>query len=310
MALIAGVGARGRAALSRSNFYGGSLAVMFIGIIVLCTFGAAALACAVLAIRGAMRRNWAVFGALMIPAIGIGGTIIMMVGPVIMVELFGDPNLEDVPESAQKLDDGAIQKLYANQEQFGLAYKEDGGTFYWYDQSVDEGGGFKGVAQDNSTFAGGWEVVEGQICYNISNTLSCYDVYNLGDEYAEVNHRDEIVSRFRLLPAPMLSPEGGVALSQATVNAIVPGHTLSGMLQLYYDDPQFTAVFAADGDGVTVTRGGTERTGTYSIDENGRLCLMGVLYLDSDCLVIYPSPNGFDLVRSNGRVTMTVTTLE
>jgi hypothetical protein len=67
---------------------------MFVGVIVLCTFGAAALACAVLAVRGAMQRNWAIFGALLLPAVGIGGTIIMMVGPVIKVWLFGDPHLE------------------------------------------------------------------------------------------------------------------------------------------------------------------------------------------------------------------------
>ncbi len=283
---------------------------MFIGVIVLCTFGAAALACAVLAIRGAMRRNWAVFGALMIPAIGIGGTIVMMVGPVVVIELFGDPNLEDLPENARKMDAEAIREVYADQEQFGLRYDDGTETFSWYDQSVDEGGGFKGVTQDNSTFAGGWEVTEGQLCYNISNNLTCFEIYDLGDEYAEVNHRDEIVSRFRMLPEPMMSPEGGVALSQATLNAIVPGHTLSGMLQLFYENREYSAEFAADGDSVTVTRGGETETGNYSIDDEGRLCLAGILYVEESCLVVYPSPNGFDLVRSNGRVTMTITRLE
>jgi hypothetical protein len=282
---------------------------MFVGVIVLCTFGAAALACAVLAIRGAMQRNWAVFGALLLPAVGIGGTIIMMVGPVIKVWLFGDPHLEVLTASAQKMDAAGISEVYTNQEHFGLGYNEDDHTFYWFDQSVDEGGGFKGVEQDGSTFAGGWEVLENQVCYNVSNTLTCYDVYNLGDEYAEVNHRMEIVNRFRLLPEPMMSPEGSVALTDATLNAIVPGHTLSGMLQLYYVNPEYSASFAADSVSVTVTRGDDTETGTYRIEDD-KLCLAGVVYLEDSCLVVYPSPNGFDMVRSNGRVVMTVSTLE
>jgi hypothetical protein len=143
----------------------------------------------------------------------------------------------------------------------------------------------------------------------VSNTLTCYDVYNLGDDYAEVNHRMEIVNRFRLLPEPMMSPEGSVALTDATLNAIVPGHTLSGMLQLYYVNPEYSASFAADSDSVTVTRGDDTETGTYRIDDD-KLCLAGVVYLEDSCLVVYPSPNGFDMVRSNGRVVMTVSTLE
>ena len=237
---------------------------MFVGVIVLCTFGAAALACAVLAVRGAYQRNWAIFGALLIPAVGIGGTIIMMVGPVVKVWLFGDPYLEVVSASAQKMDASGISELYSNQEQFGIAYNEDDHTFFWFDQSVSDGGGFKGVEEDGSTFAGGWEVLEDQICYNVSNKLTCYDVYNLGDEYGEVNHREEVVNRFRLLPAPMMSPEAAVALTDATINAIVPGHTLSGMLQLYYENPDFSAVFAADSDSVTMTRGTDTETGVRS----------------------------------------------
>lgn len=282
---------------------------MFVGVIVLCTFGAAALACAVLAVRGAYQRNWAMFGALLIPAVGIGGTIIMMVGPVVKVWLFGDPYLEVVSASAQKMDASGISELYSNQEQFGIAYNEDDHTFFWFDQSVSDGGGFKGVEEDGSTFAGGWDVLEDQICYNVSNKLTCYDVYNLGDEYGEVNHREEVVNRFRLLPAPMMSPEAAVALTDATINAIVPGHTLSGMLQLYYENPDFSAVFAADSDSVTMTRGTDTETGTYRVEKD-KLCLAGVVYLEDTCLVMYPSPNGFDLVRSNGRVVMTVSNLE
>ena len=282
---------------------------MFVGVIVLCTFGAAALACAVLAVRGAMQRNWAVFGALLLPAVGIGGTIIMMVGPVVKVWLFGDPYLEVVSESAEKLEATGISAIYSNQEQFGLGYNEDDHTFYWFDQWVSDGGGFKGVEQDGSTFAGGWEILENQVCYNVSNTLTCYDVYNLGDEYAEVNHRMEIVNRFRLLDAPIMSPEGVEALIDADLTALVTGKTLSGSLELYYVNPDYSAVFAANSDSVTFTRGTDTETGTYRVEKD-KLCLAGVVYLEDTCLVVYPSTNGFDMVRSNGRVVMTVSNVE
>ena len=282
---------------------------MFVGVIVLCTFGAAALACAVLAVRGAMQRNWAIFGALLIPAVGIGGTIIMMVGPVVKVWLFGAPYLEVVSESAEKLEATGISAIYSNQEQFGLGYNEDDHTFFWFDQSVSDGGGFKGVEQDGSTFAGGWEILENQVCYNVSNKLYCYDVYNLGDEYAEVNHRMEIVNRFHLLDAPVMSPEGVEALIDADLTAMVTGKTLTGSLQLYYVNPDYSAVFAADSDSVTFTRGTDTETGTYRVEKD-KLCLAGVIYLDDTCLVVYPSPDGFDMVRSNGRVVMTVSNVE
>ena len=76
---------------------------MWIGILVLITFGICAIACLVLSIRGAMQGKWHVFGALLLPAFGIGGTIVMLVARPISLELFGDPNLEILPESAEAI---------------------------------------------------------------------------------------------------------------------------------------------------------------------------------------------------------------
>jgi len=60
---------------------------MWIGILVLITFSFCAVACLVISIRGAMRRQWHVFVALLIPALAIGGTIFDMVAKPLSYEI-------------------------------------------------------------------------------------------------------------------------------------------------------------------------------------------------------------------------------
>ena len=83
-----------------------------------------------------------------------------------------------------------------------------------------------------------------------------------------------------------------------------------------YGEPFYSASFAADGEGVAVKRGDApgslerEEEGSYRLDEEGALCLGGVLHLVDECFTLVPSPNGFDLVRGKSRVLATVTRLE
>jgi len=289
---------------------------MWIGILVLITFGACAVACLVISIRGAMAKQWHVFIALLIPAVVIGGTIINMVYKPLTYEMFGNPHLQEIPASASKLSNDAIIADFGDSAFFGEAFLEDPEIFVLYDDNYTSEGGFKGQNADGTTWSGGWEAVDDQLCTTLGQDTTCYDVYRDGDWFYDANHRDEVVNRYRIMPARMESPDGAVALSEATVGVVVPGHTLSGELQLYMENPYFSASFAADGDTVTVTRGAAmgssdaEETGTYRIEEEGKLCLAGVLHLNDECFTLVPSPRGFDLVREKGRILAIVTTLE
>lgn len=292
---------------------------MWIGILVLITFSLCAVACLVISIRGAMRRQWHVFVALLIPALAIGGTIFDMVAKPLSYEIFGNPHLEDVPEGAKPLTDDDLIANYNGMSVFGLEYLEDTEEFVTFDETYNDQGGFKGRNSNGSKWSGGWDPIENQLCTTLGQETACYDVFQDGDFFYEANHRNEIVNRYRAVPYAMESPKEAVALSEATLGIVVPGHTLSGELQQYMDEPYFSASFAADSDVVTVARSneaggsGSEETGTYRIElveEIGKLCLAGVMYIPDECFTLVPSANGFDLVREKGRVVAIVTTLE
>lgn len=289
---------------------------MWIGIVVLATFGGASVACLYLSLRAARQGKWHVFAALLLPALVIGGTIVMLIWRPVWLELFGDSNLEPLPASAVLLTGDDLIAVYSATARFGLRYMEKEGSFRWYDETHSEKGGFKGQDDMGATWSGGWEEVEERICYTLGQDTVCYDVYRDGERYYEANHRDEIVNRYRLMPPPTTAPEGVEALSAAALALVVPGHTLSGELRLHDGDPFYSARFAADGDGVAVRRGAGpgeldgEEAGSYRLDGEGALCLAGVLHLVDECFTLVPSSNGFDLVRARGRVLATVTRLE
>ena len=289
---------------------------MWIGIVVLATFGGASLACLYLSWGAARQGKWHVFGALLLPALAIGGTIAMLIWRPVWLELFGDSKLEHVPASAQLLAGDELTAAYSATARFGLRYLEREGIFRWYDETHSQKGGFKGRDDADSTWSGGWDEVEGRICYTLGQDTDCFDVYRDGERYYEANHRGEIVNRYRLMAAPLAPPKDVAALSSAALAAAIPGNTLSGQLLLHYGEPFYSASFAADGRSVAVKRGDApgslerEEEGSYRLDEEGALCLGGVLHLVDECFTLVPSPNGFDLVRAGSRVLATVTRLE
>ena len=77
----------------------------------------------------------------------------------------------------------------------------------------------------------------------------------------------------------------------------------------------YSASFDAGSDAVTVRRGDaaasleTEETGTYRIDDDGMLCLAGVLHVVDACYAVAPRPGGADIVRDDRRIVATVTEL-
>ncbi len=280
---------------------------MWIGILVLITFGICAVACLFLSIRAAMQDKWHVFGALLLPAFGIGGTIVMLVARPITLELFGDSNLEDRPADVVAVVGEDLAAMHSDTVRFGLRYDDDTQLFHWYDESHDADGGFSGRNDIAQTWSGGWDVVGDEVCFSQGQNTTCYGVFQDGDLFYEVNHRDEIVNRFMMMVASE-APKERQPLSAAVVSAILPGRTLTGELQLHFGEPAYSAAFAADGDTVSVSRGDTE-TGTYRIDDDGGLCLAGVFHITDACLAVVPRPGGFDLVRDDRRIVATVTSL-
>lgn len=285
---------------------------MWIGILVLITFSLCTIACLVLSIRGAMQGKWHVFGALLLPAFGIGGTIVMLVAKPISLELFGDPNLEDVPESAERLTGDALMQVHDDTVRFGLAYDDETGTFNWYDEVYSPDGGYKGRNDAGVTWGGGWDLVEARSCRSIGQDETCYDNYRDGEYYYDVNHRNEIVNRYLMMPG-VTGPSGDtMALTEGALAALVPGRTLAGELQLHFGAPFYSAEFAGGSDVVTVRRGSDagnladEENGTYSIGEDGSLCLAGILHIVEECLTLVPRPGGLDLVRDGNRIVATV----
>lgn len=292
-------------------------AAMWIGIFVLVTFAGAALACLYIAFRAAQEGKWHVFGALLMPALVIGGTIVMLVWKPVLLELFGDANLEELPPTAERLRGDALIAAHSDTTRFGLRYDDETETFHWYDETHSADGGFRGRDDTGFTWSGGWDVAEeDRMCLTLGQDETCVDVYRDGDDYYDVNHRDEIVNRFVMMGPEESQREGGAPLASAPLSALIQGRALSGDLLLHYGDPVFSARFAAEGDAVAVTRGASadamtvEETGAYAIDEEGRLCLKGVLHIVEECFAVVAAPGGLELVRERGRVVARIVEID
>ena len=288
---------------------------MWIGILVLITFGICAVACLVLSIRGAMQGKWHVFGALLVPAFGIGGTIIMLVARPITLELVGDSNLEDLSEHTLAVVGDDLIAAHMGTVRFGLAYDGETQLFHWYDETFHEDGGFSGHNAAGRTWSGGWDEVENRLCLSQGQNTTCYGVHQDGDLWYQTNHRNEIVNRYKVMSAAEVSDDR-VPLSSAVLAAVVPGRMFSGELQLFFGQPFYSADFSADDDTVVVRRGDDaaaleeEATGTYRIDEKDNLCLAGVLYITDACFRVVSRAGGLDIIRDDDRrIIATVTDL-
>ena len=287
---------------------------MWIGILVLITFGICAVACLVLSIRGAMQGKWHIFGALLIPALGIGGTIVMLVARPVTLELFGDSNLEDLPEHAVAITGETLSAHHTDTSRFGYAYDGETQLFHWYDETYASDGGFSGRNDAGQTWAGGWDVAEDGVCLSRGQDIDCFGVWQDGDLWYQTNHRNEIVNRYMAIEA-LQRPQGHPTLSKTVLQAIIPGRTLEGELHLHFGMPFFSATFDAGSDAVAVSRGDTaaaletRETGTYAIDEDGMLCVAGVLHVVEACFAVSPRPGGVDIVRDDRRIVATVSQL-
>ena len=180
---------------------------MWMGIVVLCTFGLAALALLYLAVQGARRRQWHIAASMLVPAVVLGGTIVMMVAPVIRIELFGHPDLEALPEHARRVAAAELDGLYRGNTHAGTAYDEDDGAWLVFERSHRDDGGLLGSSgpeddPTDNTLRGSWSVEGDRVCLRYGNDTRCLGVFLLDGEYVEVNRRDEIETYFRVATPP------------------------------------------------------------------------------------------------------------
>ena len=183
---------------------------MWMGIVVLCAFGFAALACLVLAVRGALEGKWHVAVALLLPGLVLGGSIATMVGPTVSLALFGNPDLEDVPVAARQVPGGELRGLFAGTTHSGTYY--DDGAWLVYEESYSADGDISGRGgpaedPDSISWSGTWSVAEDEVCFDYGDEgTDCGRIFRLGDRYLEVNGHDEVEVRFEVRDTP---PEDG-----------------------------------------------------------------------------------------------------
>lgn len=168
---------------------------MWIGILVLCTFAAAALVSAFFAIRNAIHGHWHMTIGLAFPAIGLGGALAIIVGPTLWMELAGNPDLDSLPSEARSLSGQEIAELYSGMVHEGRTYNVDTWETYTETYAVDGTLAGTGGPLDNPqrrTWRGSWKVEGDQICFNYGQDFACEDVFVLDGSYVTIDRRNEI----------------------------------------------------------------------------------------------------------------------
>lgn len=178
------------------------LVAMWIGIIVLCTFGAAALVSAAFAIRCAFTGQWHMTFGLSIPAIFIGGALAVLVGPTLWLEIAGNPDLQELPDEARMLSDSELTDLYADATHEGRYYED--GKWQVFSETYDATGGVIGAGgppddPERHKWRGAWKVEDGKVCFDYDQGFECEPIYRVGDGYVGINHRDEINESFQVV---------------------------------------------------------------------------------------------------------------
>ena len=184
---------------------------MWIGILVLCTFGAAALVSAFFAIRCAFHGQWHMTLGLSLPALAIGGALGIMVGPTIWIEITGNPDLTDLPDEARMLTGDELAALYSGSTHEGRYYED--GAWQVYAESYTPAGDLTGAGgppedPERDKWRGAWKVEGDEVCFDYAAGFECGAIYRVGDAYVAVNHRDEINTTFHVVPAPQEETSG------------------------------------------------------------------------------------------------------
>lgn len=186
---------------------------MWLGIIVLCTFGAAALISAFFAIRSAIHGQWHMTIGLSLPAIGLGGALLYLVGPAIWLEVAGNPDLNDLPASAEQVERTELEELYAGRIHGGTYYDE--GRWLQFEETYDASGNLRGQGGPESdpwlyTWRGRWEIQGDMVCFDYDDTgFDCSAIFRVEDGYVATNHRDEVTSRFVVMAPESAEDDAG-----------------------------------------------------------------------------------------------------
>src|SRR5690606_16592221 len=118
---------------------------------------------------------------LSLPAIGLGGALLYLVGPAIWLEVAGNPDLDSVPASAERVEQAELETLYAGRVHDGTYYDE--GRWLLFEETYDASGNLIGEAGPESdpelySWRGRWEIQGDTVCFDYDDIgFECAAVY-------------------------------------------------------------------------------------------------------------------------------------
>ena len=174
---------------------------MWFGVAVIGFIGVTVLALVVATFKMARRRQWAMAAALGVPTAGFAYLYLTLAGPPLWITVFGDPNLDGLPETAAMVTAEELETLFSNQTHDGKYY--DDRKWFVYRESHSPEGQIKGSGgpPDNPTlwnWTGSWKLEGENICRKYDEGYSCGPVYRVGAVYQQTDEHDKVSSEFTI----------------------------------------------------------------------------------------------------------------
>lgn len=172
---------------------------MWYGVGVILFIGAAILALVVATVRVALRRQWAMAATVGVPAIGLAYLYLMLVGTPLWIVVFGDPRLDDLPESAVMVTAQELEVLFSDTTHSGKYYERR--AWYLYRESNSPEGQIKGSGGPSANpeawkWSGRWKIEGDTICRDYNEGVNCKAVYRVGAVYQITDEHDKVTSTF------------------------------------------------------------------------------------------------------------------
>ena len=172
---------------------------MWYGVGVILFIGAAILALVVATVRVALRRQWAMAATVGVPAIGLAYLYLMLVGTPLWIVVFGDPRLDDLPESAVIVTAQELEVLFSDTTHSGKYYERR--AWYLYRESNSPEGQIKGSGGPSANpeawkWSGRWKIEGDTICRDYNEGVNCKAVYRVGAVYQITDEHDKVTITF------------------------------------------------------------------------------------------------------------------
>ena len=172
---------------------------MWYGVTVILFIGAAILALVVATVKVALRRQWAMAVSVGVPALGLAYLYLMLVGTPLWIVVFGDPRLDDLPESAVVVTAPELEALFSDQTHSGKYY--DRRTWFVYRESHSPEGLIKGSGGPLShpeawKWSGHWKIEGETICRDYNEGYTCQPIYRVDAVYKQTDDHDKVSTEF------------------------------------------------------------------------------------------------------------------